>query len=146
MLTIHKAVCCVVQEDSLLCFEHPTGGRQIPKGTVEAGESPDAASLRELWEESGLRLDGPPVALGEFESFVGGGPDERGALERQVWHVFAVRASGLPEQWTHIAQGSAAEDGLAFRFFWHPLAARAHGFQPSFLRVIDLVKNARHAF
>lgn len=38
----------------LLFFEHPTAGIQIPAGTVEEGESPQEAALREVGEEAGL--------------------------------------------------------------------------------------------
>jgi 8-oxo-dGTP pyrophosphatase MutT (NUDIX family) len=38
----------------LLLFRHPTAGIQIPAGTVEAGEAPEAAVLREAFEETGL--------------------------------------------------------------------------------------------
>ncbi len=38
----------------LLLFEHPHAGIQIPAGTVEAGETPEAAAFREAAEETGL--------------------------------------------------------------------------------------------
>lgn len=38
----------------LLLFEHPYAGIQIPAGTVESGETPEHAVLRELAEETGL--------------------------------------------------------------------------------------------
>ncbi len=38
----------------LLLFEHPTAGIQIPAGTVETGEEPEAATMRETAEETGL--------------------------------------------------------------------------------------------
>jgi len=38
----------------LLLFEHPNAGIQIPAGTVEVGETVEAAALREAQEESGL--------------------------------------------------------------------------------------------
>lgn len=41
----------------LLVFEHPhvpEAGIQVPGGTVEAGELPEAAVLREAHEETGL--------------------------------------------------------------------------------------------
>ncbi len=38
----------------VLLFRHPTAGVQIPAGTVEVGEDPLAAGLREAREESGL--------------------------------------------------------------------------------------------
>jgi 8-oxo-dGTP pyrophosphatase MutT (NUDIX family) len=38
----------------ILLFEHPSAGIQIPAGTVEEGEDPRTAALREAREESGL--------------------------------------------------------------------------------------------
>jgi 8-oxo-dGTP pyrophosphatase MutT (NUDIX family) len=38
----------------LLLFQHPYAGVQIPAGTVEPGEAPEAAALREVSEETGL--------------------------------------------------------------------------------------------
>lgn len=38
----------------LLLFEHPSAGIQVPAGTVEIGEEPSDAALREGGEESGL--------------------------------------------------------------------------------------------
>ena len=49
---------------NLLLFEHPTAGIQIPAGTVEEDEDPQAAAEREAGEESGLR------GL-KFEAFLG---------------------------------------------------------------------------
>ena len=38
----------------LLLFEHPNAGIQVPAGTMEAGETPEEAVLREAREETGL--------------------------------------------------------------------------------------------
>ena len=42
------------QGGELLLFEHPYAGVQIPAGTVEEGEAPRQAALRETREETGL--------------------------------------------------------------------------------------------
>ncbi len=50
--------CPVVLSTSLpikiLLFRHPLAGTQRVKGTIENGETPGAAALRELEEESGI--------------------------------------------------------------------------------------------
>jgi len=38
----------------LLVFRHPDAGIQLPAGTIEVGETPEAAVLREVREETGL--------------------------------------------------------------------------------------------
>lgn len=58
MLTLEKVTTFVTRAGGrgieLLLFEHPYAGLQIPAGTVEAGEAPHAAALREAAEETGL--------------------------------------------------------------------------------------------
>jgi len=143
MRLVHKAACCVTQDDAILCFEHPAAGFQIPKGTVEAGETPAEACLRELYEETGLVYDAEPIFLGRFERIVGGGPREEGLTERHLWHLFEMPFTGLPQSWVHIASGSAEEEGLKFRFFWHPLSAATPDFHEIFARTIERVRYHR---
>jgi ADP-ribose pyrophosphatase YjhB (NUDIX family) len=51
---LEKVTAFITQGANLLLFEHPTSGIQIPAGTVEAGETPEATVMREAREESGL--------------------------------------------------------------------------------------------
>ncbi|MBX2803376.1 MAG: NUDIX domain-containing protein [Myxococcales bacterium] len=44
----------------LLCFEHPTAGRQLPAGGVEPGETNEAAVYRELLVPSSWRCSTVP--------------------------------------------------------------------------------------
>jgi 8-oxo-dGTP pyrophosphatase MutT (NUDIX family) len=61
-----KVAIFVVRADELLVFHHERSGIQVPAGTVEPGEDPQSAAVRELWEESGLGgLDLEP--LGHLE-------------------------------------------------------------------------------
>lgn len=140
MLHVVKAVACVVQERALLCFRHPHAGNQIPKGTVETGEHLLAAARRELHEESGIDFGGQLEAIGVLERIVGGGPNEDGPTEKHLWHLFLMRTTDLPANWTHVASGSPVEDGLVFDFFWQALDAPANGFAEIFLRTIACVR------
>ncbi len=45
----------LTEEIDLLLFNHPEAGVQLPAGTVEVGENPDEAVIREAFEETGLR-------------------------------------------------------------------------------------------
>lgn len=93
----------------ILVFEHPVAGCQVVKGSIEAGESQEAAALRELSEESGITSARVTRHLGTWVS----------GFEGQVWaFVLCEPDSLLPESWVHQA---ADDGGHDFRFFWHPL-------------------------
>lgn len=97
----------------LLAFRHPIAGCQLVKGTIEPGESPEHAALRELAEEAGVLTARIERHIGIWQS---------GWLG-QVWSFFACKADApLPEAWSHDAPD---DGGHTFRFFWHPLWAPA---------------------
>ncbi|TDO49141.1 NUDIX domain-containing protein [Kribbella sp. VKM Ac-2527] len=55
--TVRKAAAFVTRDRKLLVFRkphHPGTGTQVPAGTVEPGETPEAAVVREAEEETGL--------------------------------------------------------------------------------------------
>ncbi len=109
----HKAFPVVIRETStgrpqILAFEHPQAGKQLVKGTIEADEPPESASLRELAEESGITNASLSRPLGTFEV----GPPH------QIWHAFVCEASDLEDRWTFFTED---DGGHEFRFFWHPI-------------------------
>ena len=70
--TVEKVTAFVTRERNgvreLLLFRHPTAGIQIPAGTVEDGETPETAVIREVYEETGLRGVNIEQSLGCFEN------------------------------------------------------------------------------
>lgn len=108
----------------LLLFRHPLAGVQLVKGSIEKGEAPGAAAVRELWEESGIRGALIKADLGCWDA----------GHQGQVWSFQLCEVKGpLPEQWAH---QTLDDHGHVFEFFWaaldqlplnecHPLFQRA---------------------
>lgn len=93
----------------ILLFRHPLAGVQLVKGTIETGETPAHAALRELHEESGITSASIVRDLGCWDA---GHPD-------QIWSFqLCAPQAPLPEQWTH---HTLDDHGHVFSFFWAPL-------------------------
>lgn len=111
-----KAYAYVVREDgSLLVFDHPddAAGRQVPKGGVEAGESPREAVLREVAEEAGLT----DVEIADFlAKDEWPHPEKPKAYRRYFFRVHPK--SGAPAEWTHEVTGSGEDQGMAYSYSW----------------------------
>jgi 8-oxo-dGTP pyrophosphatase MutT (NUDIX family) len=116
---VAKVVVYVTSGNKLLVFRHPESpevGLQVPAGTIEPGEAPEAAALREASEESGLDLAGPARSLGvrEVDMAPFGGS---GWVRRHFYHVEA--AAAVPDRWRHTevtpSTGGAA---VPLELFW----------------------------
>jgi 8-oxo-dGTP pyrophosphatase MutT (NUDIX family) len=66
----------------MLVFRHGRSGVQVPAGTVEAGEAPEVAAIRELAEETGLTAARLVGALGQSVDDLP--QSERGVLSTEV--------------------------------------------------------------
>lgn len=84
----------------LLVFRHPDAGIQLPAGTIEPGEDPPAAVVREVEEETGLRdvrivtgLGTSTMTLGEAAAFSERAPLRQGPSPR------ARRLATMPRGW-----------------------------------------------
>ncbi|MEV6979013.1 NUDIX domain-containing protein [Kitasatospora sp. NPDC093806] len=121
--TVHKVLAYVVRDGRLLVFRH-TGrsaeevGLQVPAGTIRAGESPEAAALREAREETGL--DGLAVVRELGESVYDITPYR---FEVQHRHVFHLQLTGpAPHRWASREDHDGEHEPTAFECFWIPLA------------------------
>jgi 8-oxo-dGTP pyrophosphatase MutT (NUDIX family) len=115
-----KVIAYITHGGRLLVFrhtDHPEAGIQVPGGTMEPGESPDDAVLREAQEETGLDALEIRVFLGVQEVDLARFGLE-GLQRRYVYHL-GLRG-GAPESWLHYE--STPSDGtpgpIEFEFFW----------------------------
>jgi 8-oxo-dGTP diphosphatase len=115
-----KVFAYITHGDRLLVFSHPyepEAGIQVPAGTVEHGENPDTAVMREAYEETGLTglrlvqflgeqmLDRSDVGLDEVH-------------HRRFYHLQC--GDDPPERWRHEERDPS--DGtpgpIIFELFW----------------------------
>lgn len=142
---ILKACACLVDtRGRLLVFRHPEDGNmQLPKGTIEPGESPEAAVRRELLEESGIDFSGPLQSLGTLDRECEAGVEGNTHRHPQLWHLFLMRAEGhLPETFAHTATGSPEEEGLVFQFHWLEAGEPLDDFALPYRQSIERVRAA----
>lgn len=93
--------------------DYPEAGTQVPSGTIDPGESPQDACLREVAEEAGITDAQILAKIGVFE-FV-----HHHRRERHHRHVFALAVpTEVPDEWIHEVSGSGGDRGLKFRFSW----------------------------
>ena len=129
---IAKACPVVLREapegTEILVFEHPLAGVQLVKGTVEPGETPQAAALRELAEEAGLADARILHVLGESADI----------SEGQVWTFVRVDAGSLPNAWVFHTLDDGGHD---FAFFWHRLDAEPDAsWHPIFVAALAFIR------
>ena len=83
--TVEKVTAFVTRDTGsgydLLVFQHPNAGVQLPAGTVEMGESPNQAVLREVEEESSLRSVKIKRKLGQLSLVL---PDDERVILRMT--------------------------------------------------------------
>ncbi len=134
MSMIAKAVPVLLREKSgrreILAFRHPKAGHQIVKGTIEPGEAPADAALRELAEESGVTGAQIVADLGASDAIDDG----------QVWHFFHCTAAEQPARWVF---ATLDEGGLLFSFFWQPLDAElTTEWHPASVLAVEYIRAA----
>jgi 8-oxo-dGTP pyrophosphatase MutT (NUDIX family) len=113
-----RVVAYVVRDGALLVFEHrdfPEAGTQVPAGTVEHGEDPAAAVVREVLEETGVRA-AVVRELGSTDTIA----PKRGDPRRNFF--FELATDDVRDEWEHVVHGGGGDDGLVFLCRFAPLA------------------------
>jgi 8-oxo-dGTP pyrophosphatase MutT (NUDIX family) len=105
-----RAVVYVERDAEILVFDHrdhPEAGPQVPAGGVEPGEEPVEAAIREVEEETGLRLAEQPTFLGTYDH-------DDGLGRPATSFFFRVNAPpDSPDAWEHRVTGGD-DSGLVF--------------------------------
>ena len=130
MKNVFKSMPCVVRNivgaPELLIFQHPHAGIQIPKGTVEPGETIASAAWRELEEETGVTAVRLLRPIGQWARVCGAGPDEARPLEKHLWELFLFEPTAdLGNAWEHTITALGIEQGMRVQCHWLPLAAKS---------------------
>ncbi|PFJ13396.1 DNA mismatch repair protein MutT [Bacillus cereus] len=121
----------------LLVFKHrdiPEAGIQVPGGTVDEEETLEAAVLREIQEESGLRHLCIERFLADYIIHV------KDKQEYQKHHFFHVTLlTNVKDTWEHIVSAGEEDQGLAFCYEWVDIAKcpELAGKQGEFLHLLD---------
>ena len=120
-----KVLAYVTNAGRLLVFSHPESpeaGIQVPAGTMEEGEAPVDAVLREAQEETGLEGLTIDAFLGRtIRSFTTPLYPSGVVFHRYIFHL---RCHGNPpETWRHYEQfpSEGPNEPIPFDFFWATL-------------------------
>ncbi len=123
-----KVYAYITHGERLLVFSHPDSpeaGIQVPGGTVEDGETPEEAAMREATEETGLTGLQMKALLGQVDRWI---PELQQWHRRWFYHLTA--ADPLPERWHHAeatpsdvsppdgSPSDGSQGPIRFEFFW----------------------------
>jgi len=96
----------------LLVFQHPTAGIQLPAGTIDDGETPLQAVVREVFEETGLTSLGSVTSIG-LMSAMGARTDRMVVASTPLYAEPSVDSDTIP-----ITIGMGVEVPTLRRGYW----------------------------
>ncbi len=110
-ITRNRAEILVFTQDT------PNSGVQIPGGGLEPNETLELGIMREILEETGLKLTGTPV-------FLGARVRQSSQYGPQFEHYFWLEADpSTPDAWTHNVSAGELDHGMKFHHEFEPLEA-----------------------
>lgn len=120
-MIVRKVLAYITRGDELLVFTHPASpeaGIQVPGGTIEDGESPEAAVLREAFEETGL----PGLRLVRFLGEQVREMVEANQGETHHRYFFHLAVDSAPDRWRSY-ETFGGGDPIPFDMFFVPIRA-----------------------
>jgi 8-oxo-dGTP pyrophosphatase MutT (NUDIX family) len=120
-----KVVAYIVRDDRIVVFTHADhesldiAGVQVPSGTIQAGELPEDAVLREAFEETGLeglRIE-KYLGVGEYDL-----RPYADAIHARHYFRLSVDGDELPERWTAFERGNGDGEPIRFELYWIPIS------------------------
>ena len=121
---VHKVACYVVHDEHLLVFTHDDvpitmTGVQVPAGSIRAGESPEEAAIRELFEETGRHgylIRGVGIQHYDLR------PARDEVAVRQYFQL-SMPDANVTERWPAGEHDSSHGEGsISWTCWWMPLA------------------------
>lgn len=102
----------------ILVFDHvdmPEAGVQLPAGTIDNGEIPRMAAIREVHEETGLSDFSSIIFLGSHFYYYW---PPKTLLKR---YCFLFVSEDKRDEWVHVVQGAGEDAQMRFRIYWLPI-------------------------
>ena len=120
---VQKAVSYCVHDQRLLVFRHldfpiEETGLQVPAGSVQDGETPEAAALRETSEETGMDAFELVRLLGRNTYDMRPYRDE--VQERWFFHLRPT--TQLPAKWFSLEMHDGTGEPTRLECFWIPIS------------------------
>ena len=122
---VQKVVCYVMQDEHLLVFTHDAvpieiAGVQVPAGTIEVGEAPEDAAVREALEETGIQTT-VVRHLGDERYDIT--PSRFEIAERHFYLLVPSEPVDIGKKWSagELYPSAGGDGALAWTCWWLPL-------------------------
>lgn len=117
-----KSLAYITFDSLLLVFrqpDFPKAGIQVPKGTIEEGDTPEETIVREIEEETGIIYEEKPLFIGETTVNL---TKYFPSINEHRFYFHCPLFSKPADEWEHYENHATGKDvPILFSFFWIPL-------------------------